>query len=521
MFDDLELKEILRDLLSKPSETEVVEFKRAENSFSDNELGEYFSALSNEANLKGVPSAWLVFGIDNDTHEVKGTNYKSSRASLDGMKKKIADQTTNRITFSEIYELFYSSKRVVMFEIPAASRGIPTAFKGHYYGRDGESLVALNIQELETIRDQQNTSDWSSEVCKGAAVDDIDSDAVEYFVEHGIESGRVPKSCRKDTVTHVLESLNLFDASGNLKKSAVLLFGKNPLRFIPGVRFRIGRFGESETELITQDVVEGDVIRMADRVIELLKIKYLNSLISYEGLQRKETLEIPEEVLRELIYNAIVHKDYRGVDIQLQVFSDRIVLWNEGVLPSGYTVETLLHPHKSRARNQSMADVFFRAGFIETWGRGIGRVCEVMAASGLESPQFNCVCGGVEVVVKREVSVKKINGQKTSENGQKTSENGQKTSENGQKTSENGQKTYSWLDEISQKDDLKKDQKDLLIAIMKQIENDDRVTQNTLVSATGKVRATVQKYLQYLVENDYIVRVGPDKGGRWQINDEK
>ena len=88
MFDDLELKEILRDLLSKPSETEVVEFKRAENSFSDNELGEYFSALSNEANLKGVPSAWLVFGIDNDTHEVKGTNYKSSRASLDGMKKK-------------------------------------------------------------------------------------------------------------------------------------------------------------------------------------------------------------------------------------------------------------------------------------------------------------------------------------------------------------------------------------------------------------------------------------------------
>ena len=110
-------------------------------------------------------------------------------------------------------------------------------------------------------------------------------------------------------------------------------------------------------------------------------------------------------------------------------------------------------------------------------------------------------------------------GQETMENGQKTSENGQKTSENGQKTSENGQKTNSWLDEISQKDDLKKDQKDLLIAIMKQIENDDKVTQHTLVLATGKVRATVQKYLQYLVENDYIVRVGPNKGGRWQINE--
>ena len=111
------------------------------------------------------------------------------------------------------------------------------------------------------------------------------------------------------------------------------------------------------------------------------------------------------------------------------------------------------------------------------------------------------------------------NGQKTSENGQKTSENGQKTSENGQKTSENGQKTFNWLDEISQKDDLKKDQKDLLIAIMKQIENDGRVTQNALASVTGKARTTVQKYLQFLVENKYISRVGSDKGGRWQINE--
>ncbi len=144
MFSQEELKKMLNTLLTLPAETEIVEFKKAENSFSDTDLGEYFSALSNEANLKNVSIGWLVFGVDNITHKVLGTNYKRSRPLLDEMKKKLADQTTNRITFDEIYEVMYDGKRVVMFQIPAAPKGIPIAYKGHYYGRDGESLVALN-----------------------------------------------------------------------------------------------------------------------------------------------------------------------------------------------------------------------------------------------------------------------------------------------------------------------------------------------------------------------------------------
>ena len=155
MYTEQELVDILGGLLAKPAETEIVEFKQAQNSFSDNELGEYFSALSNEANLKGEAYAWLIFGVDNKTHELTNTQYKLSRPALDEMKKKIGDQTTNRITFEEIHEIIYQDKRVILFQIPAAPQGIPIAYKGHYYDRDGESLVALNLQEIEKIRAQR------------------------------------------------------------------------------------------------------------------------------------------------------------------------------------------------------------------------------------------------------------------------------------------------------------------------------------------------------------------------------
>ena len=165
----------------------MAEFKKAKNGFGDDELGQYFSALSNEANLKSVPYAWLVFGVDDKTHEVLGSNYKQTRPSLDAIKKTIADQTTGRITFEEIYAFKYNGKRVVMFQIPAAPLGMPIGYQGHFYGRDGESLVALNIQEIETIRNQNRKTDWSREIVQDATIDDLDSDAIKKAREKYIE----------------------------------------------------------------------------------------------------------------------------------------------------------------------------------------------------------------------------------------------------------------------------------------------------------------------------------------------
>ncbi len=144
---DIEAK--LHELLSLSFETEVVEFKEAKNTYDFDRLGKYFSALCNEANLKGQPAGWLVLGVKDKDKSIVGTTFRSNPADLHSLKAEIADHTTGRLTFIEIYEVSTKEGRVILFEIPAAPKGMPIAWKGHYYGRDGEQLHALNAEELE------------------------------------------------------------------------------------------------------------------------------------------------------------------------------------------------------------------------------------------------------------------------------------------------------------------------------------------------------------------------------------
>jgi len=127
--------DVLETLLSLSSENEVVEFKEAKNNYDFSKLGRYFSAISNEANLCGKPYGWLIFGVEDKKHSIVGTNYRTNRADLDKLKGEIANKTTNRITFIEIHEVIKEGLRVLMFQIPAAPRGIPVGFDGHYSGK--------------------------------------------------------------------------------------------------------------------------------------------------------------------------------------------------------------------------------------------------------------------------------------------------------------------------------------------------------------------------------------------------
>lgn len=151
-------------------------------------------------------------------------------------------------------------------------------------------------------------------------------------------------------------------------------------------------------------VVEENIIQMADRVFDILKSKYLISPIQYKGLQRIENLEIPEDALREAIFNSIIHKDYTGAPIQLSVYNDKMILWNEGRLPVGFTIETLLSKHTSRPYNKNIASIFFKAGFIEAWGRGIAKIINGFTQVGFAAPIFAATMGGVMVTIDRKVN---------------------------------------------------------------------------------------------------------------------
>ncbi len=177
MLTEERLKTKLQELLALPAETEVVEFKEATSSHDFTKIGKYFSALSNEANLKDLDSAWLIFGVRDKDKAVVGSQFRPNRADLDNLKSEIANKTTNRITFREIYELVLPEGRIIMFEIPASPRGLPIAWEGHYYGRDGEQLHPLNLEEIERMR-APKIEDWSAAICPEATIDDLDPQAI-------------------------------------------------------------------------------------------------------------------------------------------------------------------------------------------------------------------------------------------------------------------------------------------------------------------------------------------------------
>ena len=285
--------------------------------------------------------------------------------------------------------------------VTISSSNVPISYKGKYYYRSGSTMQEMNGAALQQFILKKMGRSWDDMTNEGATLDDIDRKAVEYFLRKGIEAQRISESELNSSTEEVLENLGLVDDKGILKNAAILLFGKNPLKFFPSVRFKIGRFGKDEADLMFQDVIEGNIIQMADRVMEALQAKYLVSPVRFEGMQRYETLEIPKEALREILYNAIAHKDYTGPDIQMHVYNDQIEIWNEGVLPEGYDENVLYGKHSSKPRNRNIADTMFKAGFIDTWGRGYKKIREGFETAGIPTPKVQNFCGGVQVTIER------------------------------------------------------------------------------------------------------------------------
>ena len=172
------INEKLQQFLVANDESEVLEYKEAKNQYDFEKLGKYFSALSNEANLMRKSDAWLIFGIKDDK-SIVDTNFRNDTKSLHSLKAEIANHTTNRITFKEIYETELENKRVVLFQIPSAPQGVPVAWRGHYYGRDASELQPLNIEEFERIRSQIANFDWSIQICKDATIEDLSIEAID------------------------------------------------------------------------------------------------------------------------------------------------------------------------------------------------------------------------------------------------------------------------------------------------------------------------------------------------------
>lgn len=372
-----DLNEILDNLLDLPAETEVVEFKEAKKDYSFEKIGKYFSALSNEANLKNKPFAWLVFGVEDRQHKVVGSNYRINRKDLDSLKDELAGKINNRITFIEIYEVARSEGRVVMFQIPAAPRGIPINFDGHYFGRNGESLSPLNIEEIERIRQQATLEDWSAEIVPGAAVDDLDINAIQT-ARLNFKTKFPDKAAEIDlwdTITFLNKAK--LTVKGKITRTTLLLLGKDESEHFlqpanPKIRWLLKDSRGNDKDY----AIFGLPFLLA---VDKIYVKVRN--LKYRYI--KDGTLFPEEIdqyepytLREAVNNSIAHQDYtKGGMINVVEMEDQLIFTNLGSFIPG-DVERVVREDAPEEyyRNRFLATAMFNLKMVDTAGGGIRKM---------------------------------------------------------------------------------------------------------------------------------------------------
>lgn len=271
----------------------------------------------------------------------------------------------------------------------------PINYKGQYHYRSGSTKQELKGASLNRFILQRTGKNWDEIPVIGVSFDDLSKEALTRFKKEAAKSNRVDEDVLNDSTANLLEDLRLIDKeTGQLSKAAILLFHPDPEKYVRGAYIKIGYFGSNEEDLIFQDEIHGSLMKQIEKTIDLIKTKYLIYRISYEGMSRREMLQIPIEAIRESLMNAVAHKDYSDASpIQISVYPDHIVFWNAGRLPDDWNVARLYEKHPSKPYNPSVANALFRCGDIESWGRGYKRIIDSVLSHKLMPPVIEVISG--------------------------------------------------------------------------------------------------------------------------------
>lgn len=369
-----ELENLVDSLIKLSVETEWIEFKEAKDNFSFEKLGKYFSALSNEANLKGRSSGWLIFGINNK-RQIVGTKYTVSST----LKLDVANKATNRLTFKEIYELNTSQGRVLIFEIPSAPKGIPIAWKGHYYGRDGESIGPLNIQEIEQIRFQLKP-DWSAQICEGATLNDLDPGAIRKARdEYKIKNPKLALEVDRWDDGSFLNKAKLA-INSRITRAAILLLGKleSDHHISPSVARISWILKDEHNQEKDYEHFGPPFIINADAILNKIRnLKY--RFLPDNTLFPTEILQYEPYVIREALHNCIAHQDYELKSrIIIVEKPDELIFINAGNFIPGSVEEVIRTDAPQKYyRNAFLADAMVNLNMIDTIGGGIKKMFQI------------------------------------------------------------------------------------------------------------------------------------------------
>lgn len=401
-----ELKHTLQKLRNLTAENEVAEFKEAKNSYDFGKLGKYFSALSNEANLKGKACAWLVFGVENKRHQIVGTQFRSQRKDLDSLKSEIANKTTNRITYMEIYELDEAEGRVILFQIPAAPKGFPVAFDGHYYGRDDEELSPLNLEEIERIRAQATTEDWSAAIIPDASIEDLDEEAI-ALARRNFKSKFPDKTDdieKWDDITFLNKAK--VTIKGKITRTAIILLGKDESEHFLSpaeVKIRWKLVGKDNND-IDYDIFGLPLILSVEKIFA--KIRNIKYRYMQEGtIFPAEVSQYEPFSIREAINNCIAHQDYtKGARINVIEKEDQLVFTNQGSFIPGSVEKVVIEDAPEEFyRNKFLATAMFNLKMVDTAGGGIKKMFNFQRERYFPLPDYDLADDKVKVSISGKI----------------------------------------------------------------------------------------------------------------------
>ena len=357
--------------------------------WKENWHDDYLKWVCGYANAYG---GTLYIGKDDDGNV---TGIKNSKTLLESIPNKITDTMGIIVDVNLCFEGELEYLEIIVDKYPFLIN-----FRGKYYYRSGSTMREITGKELERALLKTQGRTWDGVPLPKLSVTDLKQDAIQIFKEKAVKRGRLSTEETNVDDAILMDNLHLIDEEGYLIRAAMLAFYKDPERWVTGAYIKIGYFGKSDADLMYQDEIHGPLIEQVDKAVDLVYTKYMKALISYEGIQRVEQFMFHKDAFREILLNAIVHKDYSSCNpIQISVYEDKIYIWNDGEMPADLdSTDKLFMKHSSKPYNPKLANVFFKSGMIEAWGRGFEKIKEACREYDGPLPEYEINKSGIMVL---------------------------------------------------------------------------------------------------------------------------
>ena len=432
---------------------------------------EYLKWICGFANAQGGK----IYIGKNDAGRVVGI--KGAKKLLEDIPNKVRDTMGITVDVN-----LYTENGFDYIEICVTPSLYPVSYRGEFHYRTGSTKQQLTGLALAQFIMNKSGIRWEDSIVDNITLDDVDEESIKIFKREALKSHRMKRDELDVSNEELLTKLNLMDG-GKFRRSGVLLFTNKPDKAQSGFYVKVGKFGKG-SDLQYQDVFEGSLINTADKIVDVIFLKYLKAKITYEHDRRVETYPYDRDAIREAIYNALVHNFYMdAAPIQIRISDEDLIIYNSCILPEGWTIDTLISSHKSMPYNPSIAGVFYRAGYIENWGRGITKIYEACEGLGAPKPEYAIIGYGISVrfpaLQSAIISAPNVQAEHLDEHLDDSLEN------------------------------------KILIAFR----DNPTINYNELELLLGVSRSSLRRSIKKLTDEERVVRIGGKRFGHWQIQD--